>query len=435
LSSNSETGNLSDEDYVEPSYVKRKRIFEETKKQIENKKQKQIEGKYNATRSPHMPSLAAACDRTGVSDRTAAMITSAVLHDIGEITEEDPSKVIDRSKFRRERIRNRNLLQELPMIDSLSSVYFNGRKDMTLVQEQKEAKFYRKTVQEEHITILQEPSSKYIGHIAAESGSAKSIATGILDYLQTNNLDTSNLVAIGCDGTAVNTGCKGGVIRLIELKVNKPLHWFVCQLHGNELPLRHLIEKLDGKTSGPRGFTGVIGQQLDNCETLQPVAFEKIEVDEIAIVCDDLSTDQKYIFEVHQAISHGTCSQDLARRNPGKMSHSRWLTTANRILRLYIGTENPTENLKTIVNYIVKVYVPMWFTIKQNSSATNGAKTLHKSLQLSRGFSADVKKIIDPIINRNGYFGHPENILLTMIDDERPNIRELAWRRIKKCRK
>ncbi len=39
-----------------------------------------------------MPSLAAACDQTGVSDRTAAMITSAVLHDIGEITEEDPSK-------------------------------------------------------------------------------------------------------------------------------------------------------------------------------------------------------------------------------------------------------------------------------------------------------------------------------------------------------
>ena len=57
-----------------------------------------------------------------------------------------------------------------------------------------------------------------------------------------------NLVAIGCDGTSVNTGFNGGVIRLIEEKLNKPLHWFIFQLHANELPLRHVVQKLDGKT-------------------------------------------------------------------------------------------------------------------------------------------------------------------------------------------
>ena len=78
-----------------------------------------------------------------------------------------------------------------------------------------------------------------------------------MEFLHYNNFDLNDVVAIGCDGTAVNTGCKSGVIRLLEEKLEKPLHWFVCLLHSNELPLRHI----DGKTSGPATFTGPIGSK------------------------------------------------------------------------------------------------------------------------------------------------------------------------------
>ncbi|KAK4875283.1 hypothetical protein RN001_011705 [Aquatica leii] len=45
-------------------------------------------------------------------------------------------------------------------------------------------------------------------------------------------------------------------------------------------------------------------------------------------------------------------------------------------------------------------------------------------------------KIIDrnPVLQRNGYFGHPENLLLAMLADDRKYIRELGLRRILKCR-
>ena len=43
---------------------------------------------------------------------------------------------------------------------------------------------------------------------------------------------------VGCDGTAVNTGIRGGIIRLLEVALNRPLQWFVCQPHANELPLK-----------------------------------------------------------------------------------------------------------------------------------------------------------------------------------------------------
>ena len=56
----------------------------------------------------------------------------------------------------------------------------------------------------------------------------------------------------------------GGVIRLLEVKIGRPLHYAICQLHGNELPLRHLFSKLDGSTSGPNSFSGPIGNAIKN---------------------------------------------------------------------------------------------------------------------------------------------------------------------------
>lgn len=43
-----------------------------------------------------LPTVASICDRTGVSDRVATAIASAVLKDVGMITDVDKSKVIDR---------------------------------------------------------------------------------------------------------------------------------------------------------------------------------------------------------------------------------------------------------------------------------------------------------------------------------------------------
>ena len=50
----------------------------------------------------------------------------------------------------------------------------------------------------------------------------------------------------------------------------------------------------------------------------------------------------------------------------------------------------------------------------------------------SRYFSP--KKIVDPVIHRNAYFAHPENLLLDMMTDHRQQIRELGLRRVMKAR-
>lgn len=362
-----------------------------------------------------LPTLAEACDRTGVSDRSAAILVSAVLKDLGVISKEDSSKIVDRSKIRRERTQCRtNLKRKFNVTEPMVyGIFFDGRKDKTIVQEKKGEKFCRKTIVEEHIVLVSEPGSTYLGHVTPVSGSSNHIKASILSYLQ-QNVNLSKLWAVGCDDTVVNTGSKNGV-RQLEIAVGRPLQWFICLLHANELPLRHLMQHLDGKTSGPRGYSGNIGKLLETCENLPLVDFEKIEVNLPVVDLKTLSTDQKYLYEICQGISLGNVSTSLSQREPGKMAHSRWVTTANRILRLYVSTISPSENLKILAQYVVKVYAPTWFEIKCHSSCGNGTTHLFGMIQKSRYLPIEFKKIIDPVIQRNGYFGHPENILLAML--------------------
>jgi hypothetical protein len=148
----------------------------------------------------------------------------------------------------------------------------------------------------------------------------------------------------------------------------------------------------------------------------------------------ELSTDQRYLLEMCNSISKGECRVDLAMRNPGCLNHSRWLTTANRILRLYVSDKKPSKNLKTLVTFIIRVYAPMWFGIKAQPSCKDGARHVHQMLVKSRYLSPKLKKIVDPVIHRNAYFAHPENLLLAMMTDHRPHIRELGLRRVMKAR-
>ena len=63
--------------------------------------------------------------------------------------------------------------------DSVSELYFDGRKDKTYTHVKKGTKHYATTITEEHVTLVQEPNSVYIGHIMPSSGDSKSIERNI----------------------------------------------------------------------------------------------------------------------------------------------------------------------------------------------------------------------------------------------------------------
>ncbi|GBN40358.1 hypothetical protein AVEN_27868-1 [Araneus ventricosus] len=146
----------------------------------------------------------------------------------------------------------------------------------------------------------------------------------------------------------------------MELILNRPLQWFVCQLHANELPLRHLLAHVDITTTGPRSLTGEIRKPLTGCEKLSVVSSTPIE----NTLCEvsnkkDLSTDQLYLMEICEVINCCHCRESMSKINPGKVCHSRWLRIANRILRFNAAHENSSEALLTLTTFISKVYASM----------------------------------------------------------------------------
>jgi hypothetical protein len=99
------------------------------------------------------------------------------------------------------------------------------------------------------------------------------IKNAIVDFFNENQTSLDNVLAIGVDGTNVNTGVNNGSIRLLELHMGHPVQWLVCMFHFNELPLRHLVLHLDGTTSGPTVFSGNIGKALEKCHELSIAKF------------------------------------------------------------------------------------------------------------------------------------------------------------------
>lgn len=229
------------------------------------------------------------------------------------------------------------------------------------------------------------------------------------------------------------------MIRKLEEAFNKPLHWIICLLHFAELPLRHLFSVLDGQTNGPKSFTGPIGRMLNDCETRNPQKFKKFFTDSMPVlpqnVMNDLSKDQRYLYDIVHAIQSGTINASLKDKKPGPICMARWLTLACRILRLYVSFENPPEELFQLAEFVMKVYAPMWFLIKLKPHICDGPKHFFRIITETEYMPTELRNVVIGVAQRNAYFAHQENVILAMLGDENETVREMAVKSILAARR
>ena len=217
-------------------------------------------------------------------------------------------------------------------------------------------------------------------------------------------------------------------------ELGRPLHWSICLLYLNELPLRHLFHSLDGATTGPHSFNGPIGKSI-SMSVQKPIVSFAIFVGE-PIICNKqlLSSDQLYFFEIVNAVKTGVVPDRFNSRTPGRLNHARWLTLANRVLRLYISTEDPSNELILLAKFIVNSYAVVWFDIKKHSNCWNAAPHYYKMIETSRFLPVRYRIIVQQVLKRNSYPAHIESIILAMLKDNRQVIRKLALKRILRAR-
>ena len=142
-------------------------------------------------------------DRYRVSSRATATIVNAALEDTKFLWDENK---LYRKKVMREKLlvgKTNSLCGKMENV-GLFCLEFDGRKDQTKTREG--------TIQEEHYTIIKEPSSQYVDNVTPDDGSARSIVDKIANCITaTNSLYT--LHGVICDSTAVNTGRVSGVLK------------------------------------------------------------------------------------------------------------------------------------------------------------------------------------------------------------------------------
>lgn len=386
-----------------------------------------------------IPNIALASIRYGVGLRPTAAIATAALIDAGIITPGSQRRVIDKCKVKRAqeklmKIMEKEFEEKCREEGGISCILFDGRIDLTNVMMEAAGsdQSLPAKIKEEHYSVVSEPGSNYLFHFTpekatAEKSHAEQIATVMFAWLKDRGFDKT-LFAIGGDSTNVNTGLKAGVMRKLELYLERKLVWLVCNLHTGELPLRHLIVDLDGPTLSDNRFSGPIGKLLNSVTEfdINP-SFKKIYVGPPLIelpdkVVQDLSTDQLYGYKIVNAIRNGMLPTRMALLEIGPVSHSRWLTTANRLLRLWVSKHGlkgkNLKNLQFIVEFIIGVYYPCWFNIKVKHSWIEGPKHILFQMHCLRSQRKEVLDIVMPTVKRSAWYAHSEAILQTLLCSE-----------------
>ena len=84
---------------------------------------------------------------------------------------------------------------------------------------------------------------------------------------------------------------------------------------------------MGGKPSGPRTFQGTIEREIQNdllkCEIVNFRPVFSIIKQILEDIVMQLSTDQKYLYDMCFSIHHGHVSPSLASKSPGTLHHSR----------------------------------------------------------------------------------------------------------------
>ena len=331
----------------------------------------------------------------------------------------------------------------------LVCIGFDGKKGKSKIKNSREITI-------EKVSVNSHPGAKYVDHFIPKNSTGFELARELLLVLKKyKSKDT--LLAMLCDGCRANTGHTIGAFRYVELDLARPLQHIVCLLHENELPLRHLFETIDGKSSGPDSFTGYVGKQIGGKEGLvlksveESSKFKRVPGKVPKIDFEIENNDLKYLYKICHLVQDGPENGDLSVLNeiPGKLHGGRWVTLFSWIVRLYCQTKRPVfinprkrtrsqfhEKLLRLVRIILNLYAPMALEIRHQPNVTNGAKHLFKQLSLARDCLIPKEfKVFREVFENNCYFAHPEAILLSAMFDDDLKIRQKALKFILEARK
>lgn len=135
----------------------------------------------------------------------------------------------------------------------------------------------------------------------------------------------------------------------------------------------------------------------------------------------------------------GQADQDLLEEIPGPVCMSRWLTTANRFMRVYVSKHrlagDDKKNLDLIVEQVVLDYYFLRFRIKCQPSTLAAPGHVFAEMVIVRDvLSESIREIVKPKVNDGAWYAHSEHLLLHLLSCDDEEKRHFAVRKILQIR-
>ena len=293
------------------SEEEREKAEEETTsdEELRAEMEEEMTGPEKKKRTRHMGSLDNVLElaaRREASESDTAAWCNAVHRDDGIDLDANPHLIVTKSKVHKAKVRYLTKLSNAP-VPSTDCLFFDGKRYDTMHSEKVDEHFQRTVLKnDDHYAISDGRSEEFLGEVVVDRGTGEQIAESLIEFVETKQgLELDDITMIGADSTNVNTGSVGGAIAIMEEKLGRPVHRFICIFHIAELLLRHLVKYWIGDTDGPKSFSSAMGKELVNLKSPTIANFKKIDCPDFPVIPDDVLKVEAQLFLYHSSDQRG----------------------------------------------------------------------------------------------------------------------------------
>lgn len=274
-----------------------------------------------------------------------------------------------------------------------------------------------------------------------DSGTGEQMAKAVVKALEEWKL--ADLVeGMSFDTTSSNTGNIKGACRFLEKFLGRELAYFACRHHVFEIVLRQVFEVKFGKTTGPD--VPIFEALKKHWNSLDLQNF-KSGIEDV-VVCRRIKSDERenVLQFCLKKLSKSHCRADYKEfleltvlflgekpsnfknlHRPGSTCHARWMAKAINALKLFLLRDQITfkskerTQLRDMCVFIIKMYVPAWFSCTNSiEAANNDLKFIKQGIDYSK-IDQSVSKAIINKMSKHLWYLSEELIGLAFYD---PNV-------------
>ncbi|KAK2703771.1 hypothetical protein QYM36_017903 [Artemia franciscana] len=356
------------------------------------------------------PELAAALDRTKVSDRKAVFVIAETTKSLG--------MTIDQLALNRDSVRR---LTEKHRIHSSASI---------------RAKFQKK-VDRLPVLVSGKEVLQLLTVAKLPSGTGEAQASAVFGAIEDWGIP-GKIRAMCFDTTSSNTGRISGACVLLEQKLGKELLSLACRHHIMELVIGAAFRVCMGSTSSPE--VPLFKRFQDYWRFIDTDKYETgIAADDVARLVDDIKQstidfankhleqsqprdDYKEFLELVLIFLGATPARGVRFMSPGAMHHARWMSKVIYSLKIWMLkaqfrlTLTEERGLHDVCVFAVRVYLKAWISAPLASGAPYSDLLLLKSLLEYSSIHLAISKATSNKFSGNLWYLSPELVGLAFFD-------------------